>query len=666
MVWTDIIAKQAENDAAAAAANNSNTSASSNNEHQQTENHEDSNHQDSTAASQQLNSPTESESSEGVLASTSTGTTAHDDHDDDDDNLSKTATETDETDAQPEKPGQEIDPAIILPQLIHKIDPPTQQIRRVEPNVSTKIGTTSKRRICGIRLPIAICALLLIALAVGLGAGLGVGLNKNKSSSASTAPSSPSSPASSSSSTSASATESSTSSATSTATVVALQAATETPTARDTISEYGSVKSSFCTPDASILGFLQANFTVELMDFQFYSSYWLDGSDAGLVRQIATAKDDVAEITGEEEVTSVFATCQVDSGREYIFRVSLKYIIDSGYNKSEDLTAYYISIVLGSTSVTDDLYPLNTTIVSQSEAITYNDTTITLERRLTIPDSLDIANPNNLLVTFQATSAYQTTYLYLMTLTPAANETCSGPDPDFSTRLVSPHDVDVDLVVRANSDFANISALSTTIESSYCIPPGNVTLSPRFESIDDWSSVSADVGSTTFAYTSLNWTDGSSGGVYLAPITVDLLSGSETQSDPVSLYQSLQLNSSTEYKLRLAFKIVLLNNYDDYSSDIPAIAISVPSSSSSSSSPLFQYTLSRSEVDSFALNDTTMTVIGTFTADSDDGTVVQFNSSAVMQYSFLYLASVYTDTDNSTCGYSDPNYELSAVDISFD
>lgn len=269
------------------------------------------------------------------------------------DNLAKTQTlsSADSHNEEPknstEEPGSFHEPEQYLPVLISEpvslpqreatIDPPArdQTLQYLTRSVEKKTRST-KRKICGLSLTVFLVIIFLIALAVGLGAGLGAGLkSKDNSSGASLTSSSASATTTGAFSSHSAFTSSSSlpSSSLPTATATIL-AARETSIARDVIQNNGSIEASFCTSDSNVLGFLQANLTVQLMDFQFYTAYWIDGSDAGVTRQMTTNKTEIAEIDEETSVISTFATGQVELGSSYRLRISFKYVIDIAYDDS--------------------------------------------------------------------------------------------------------------------------------------------------------------------------------------------------------------------------------------------------------------------------------------------------------------------------------------------
>ncbi|KAK9447355.1 uncharacterized protein V1518DRAFT_422011, partial [Limtongia smithiae] len=219
------------------------------------------------------------------------------------------------------------------------------------------------------------------------------------------------------------------------------------------------------------------------------------------------------------------------------------------------------------------------------------------------------------------------------------------------------------------------AATSTVTEAAavtkLCVPDGNLIKEPNFntDKIADWSNLTFSAASSPIGYfEKFNYTDGTTGGVYLSGFDV---TGNSSNQDRALVYQDLLLESNATYSLRFSFRTQLYSDYDP-DGDLYAQHITVndliESNSTNFGEEFWTWTIDQDVVDTEGYNDTLVTVWTSFTTnvldqytDNGNNSRIHFNAGYNKQNMYLFSASLVKGLEVSC---SDPDPEILLSDIS--
>ncbi|KAK9427391.1 hypothetical protein V1505DRAFT_43022 [Lipomyces doorenjongii] len=194
------------------------------------------------------------------------------------------------------------------------------------------------------------------------------------------------------------------------------------------------------------------------------------------------------------------------------------------------------------------------------------------------------------------------------------------------------------------------------ISHSFCVPQTNVVSGPRFDDLTSWYlTLGYNVPSN---FESVEWQDGSPGGLYLPR------DKNNSQQIYAGLVQKVNLEPNTQYSARYSFKLV---QYESVSQDDNAqnilvwLRLAQASNTSNVLEPELRY-WSNTTVES--VNATTLTMRSNFTSFDDGGAEIILYALSPIADMYFYTMSIFNTTDNS-CPNPDPTYPLSDVQPMF-
>ncbi|KAK7202719.1 hypothetical protein BZA70DRAFT_284794 [Myxozyma melibiosi] len=429
-------------------------------------------------------------------------------------------------------------------------------------------------------------------------------------------------------------------------------------TAQQAIIDYGTIEKSFCIPESNVAGSM-APFTstdadgiddetgTELFEY----ARWTDGSRAGYVLNGHYSTDN----TNGTVYTK--ATLSKDNAGNYTVRASFKVILDDEYADGNNYTAVELTVRQpNSNSSYSDIIGQWAIPQYQINEQSFNSETVVLMVPFTVQEDGDVY------VFFKATTSFQKTFVYSLTVASDDENSCSSSDPTYSNYLAGELSTDSFLTIQSVAN--ETDDVPDSYIDSYCTPDSTIN---HAHFTKYWASSSFEFDDSSLSASLITWGDDSKGGIHLSGLDT-------TKDDSLELLVNDGVDN-IDFNQTIAIRATFMPQiYGDYRDalDLNAFRLMVKMGNGTSDglgTSLVDVKVSQTDAYAFGWNNTVVTMIGKFTTLAENDTTADAQKMKIYvgatlnrQDTYVFTTAIYSNISDSSCGFMDPKYESSVFE----